>query len=241
MQIESTSALWPEAARGSRNTAIRGVILTGAELDQVLGLLLLREFQPLTVYATSVVRQILEANSFFRMLERIPQQLTWVTIRPGEPLLLADGLRCTPIALPGSLPFYAQLDCPDSQEANLGLVLEGNGHRLTYTPSLPAITPELLELYEGSDAIFVDGTFWSDTELSNMQPGAPTARAIGHLPMSGPEGSMAGLAGVKRPTLKMYVHVNNTNPVLDREGSEYRAMMEAGWRLAEDGWEWESA
>jgi pyrroloquinoline quinone biosynthesis protein B len=175
------------------------------------------------------------------MLERVPNQLTWVTMLTGEALQLGDGLRCAPIALPGSLPFYAQGNGLESQGANIGLQLEADGRRLAYTPSLPEITPEVEDLYGRSDAILVDGTFWSDTELSGIQPGAPTARSIGHLPMSGPQGTMARLAGVKGPSLRMYVHVNNTNPALDRQSAEHLAIREAGWELAEDGWEWKPA
>src|SRR5271156_1056432 len=87
-QIESNSELQPSTLHGKRNTPIQGIILTSADLDQVLGLLLLREFQPLTVYATALVRRALEANSFFRMLERVPNQLTWVQIDPGKAFIL---------------------------------------------------------------------------------------------------------------------------------------------------------
>src|SRR6202050_2752601 len=97
-QIESNPELQPLALHGKRNTPIQGIILTGADLDQVLGLLLLREFQPLTVYATGAVRRVLEANSFFRMLERVPNQLTWVEIHPGKAFCVGDRMTCTPIS-----------------------------------------------------------------------------------------------------------------------------------------------
>src|SRR5271163_1048666 len=107
-QIESNPELQPVALHGKRNTPIQGIILTSADLDQVLGLLLLREFQPLTVYATALVRQTLEANSFFRMLHRVPDQLTWVEILPHRPFPVGGEILCTPIPLAGSLPYYAQ-------------------------------------------------------------------------------------------------------------------------------------
>ena len=89
-QIESNPELQPSALHGKRNTPIQGIILTSADLDQVLGLLLLREFQPLTIYSTGAVRRVLEANSFFRMLERVPKQLTWVEIEPGKAFTVGD-------------------------------------------------------------------------------------------------------------------------------------------------------
>ena len=84
-QIEANPELRPRLNRGIRNTPIQGIVLTTADLDQVLGLLLLREFQPLTLYATALVRRVLEANSFFRMLKRVPNQLSWVEIKAGIP------------------------------------------------------------------------------------------------------------------------------------------------------------
>jgi pyrroloquinoline quinone biosynthesis protein B len=238
VQLESNHELWPKVDRGRRNTPIAGVVLTCADLDQVLGLLLLREFQPLVVYATSLVRQTLEANSFFRMMHRIPAQLTWVEITPGQPFMLGNStIECTPIALPGALPFYAQdTEIPVDGAASLGLVLSVNGTRVAYTPSLPEINDDLRAAYAGCDAVLVDGTFWSDAELTRTQAGTPAARAIGHVPLSGPDGTLALLAGLDVPQ-KVLVHINNTNPILDPKSAERRAAVEAGWEIGADGWE----
>ena len=99
-QIEQEPTLQPSPRHGKRNTPIAGIVLTSADLDQVLGLLLLREFQPLRVYATPLVRQALEAVSFLQMLYRVPGQLTWVEIAPGESFALGESIRCTPVPLP---------------------------------------------------------------------------------------------------------------------------------------------
>jgi pyrroloquinoline quinone biosynthesis protein B len=236
-QIEANRELQPSAAQSIRDTPIRSIILTSADLDQVLGLLLLREFQPLHVYATSLVREILEANSFFRMLHRIPNQLTWTNIVPGTPFQPAGGLACTPIGLPGTPPYYAQ-ETPGAKTmgASVGLVIEGGGIRLAYTPSLPEITAELLAIYESCDAILVDGTFWSDEELSRNHSGTPLARDIGHIPMSGEDGTIALLAKLKSPR-KVFIHINNTNPVLDPRSPEYKQVIDAGWEIGHDGWQ----
>lgn len=238
LQIESNPELQPSTDKGRRNTPIEGIVLTGADLDQVLGVLLLREFQPLTIYATALVRKTLEANSFFRMLQRVPEQLTWREIVPGEAFALGDsGIRCTPIPLAGSLPFYArELDTGEAGQASLGLVLERDGRRIAYTPSVPEITNELREIYRSCEAILVDGTFWSDAELSQTHSGTPLARAIGHVPLSGEDGTIALLADVDFPR-KVFVHINNTNPILDAGSEEYRAAVEAGWQVAQDGWQ----
>jgi len=237
-QIESNSELQPQSKYGRRNTPIRGIVLTSADLDQVLGVLLLREFQPLTIYATSLVRKTLEANTFFRMLQRVPDQLTWVEIVPGETFTLGEsGIHCTPVPLEGSLPFYArELDTGEPGQASLGLVLEKDGRRIAYTPSVPEVTDELRAIYRSCDTVLVDGTFWSDSELSRTHSGTPLARAIGHVPLSGEDGTIALLADIDFPR-KIFVHINNTNPILDTGSAEYEAAVEAGWQVAHDGWQ----
>ena len=237
-QIEANPELHPTSRLGTRNTPIQGVVLTTADLDQTIGLLLLREFQPLVVYATAKVRQALESNTFLKMLQRVPNQLTWVEIRAGVPFSLGrSGIVCTPIALAGEMPFYArELGPCEPGEASLGLLLEADGRRIAYTPSLPEITADLRSVYNTCHAIFVDGTFWSDTELQETHSGTPLARSIGHIPMSG-EGSTLVLLSELDVPHKIFVHLNNTNPVLDPRSEEYRAVIDAGWQIGHDGWQ----
>jgi pyrroloquinoline quinone biosynthesis protein B len=237
-QIEANPELHPSDKLGSRNTPIQGIILTTADLDQTLGLLLLREFQPLTVYSTALVRQALESNSFFAMLDRVPRQLTWIEIKPCAPFPLGKtGIVCTPIPLPGEMPFYArQLGPCEPGQASLGLLLEAGGQRIAYTPSVPRITESLRSVYGACQAILVDGTFWSDSELSNTHSGTPLARAIGHIPMSGEGSTLALLSDLNVPK-KIFVHLNNTNPVLDPRSEQYRVVIAAGWQIGYDGWQ----
>jgi pyrroloquinoline quinone biosynthesis protein B len=103
-------------------------------------------------------------------------------------------------------------------------------------PSLPEITDELLDTFESCDVILIDGTFWSDAELSQTQAGTPSARAIGHIPMSGVDGSIAQLAKLTKPR-KIFIHINNTNPVLDPRSPEHKQVIEAGWEIGHDGWQ----
>jgi pyrroloquinoline quinone biosynthesis protein B len=237
-QIEANREFLPSPTRGNRNTPLQGVVLTTADLDQALGLLLLREFQPLTVYSTTAVRQALEGNSFFKMLKRVPNQLSWVEIRAGVSFSpAASEIVCTPFALAGELPFYAREAGPDGPaHASVGLVVEGDGKRIAYTPAVPAITDSLREVYASCDTIFVDGTFWSDDELSRTYAGMPRAQAIGHTPMSGKDGTMALLSDLPR-VQKIFVHFNNTNPVLDPRSEACKAVIAAGWEVGYDGWE----
>jgi pyrroloquinoline quinone biosynthesis protein B len=238
LQIEGNRELHPSPQLGNRNTPIQGIVLTSADLDQILGILLLREFQPITVYSTPLVRKVLEANTFFRMLQRVHNQLTWIAITPGVSFELDRGIICTPLPLTGKLPFYARdVDGAGRGEESLGLLFESEDRRIAYTPSLPEITPELLAVYRSCDVILADGTFWSDAELSSTHAGTPLARSIGHVPMSGEDGTIALLAGITG-VRKVFVHINNTNPVLDPQSSEYRAVIDSGWQIGHDGWQW---
>lgn len=246
-QIEATPALHPRHT--PRHTPIAGVLLTGAELDQVLGLLLLREFQQFRIYATSSIRRILrEDNTVFAMLNRVPDQAQWTDIVPQRkfPMLTCAGgdsrLECLPVSLAARYPNYVSLErCEElsPQEGSLGFIIgEDVGRRLAYCPVVSKLDGALLQLLESVDLVLFDGTFWSDDELTQLRAGAPSVQTTGHIPISGPHGSLQALARVTRPR-KIYIHVNNTNPILDESGPEYRRVREAGWEVAEDGWQFE--
>jgi len=242
-QIESRHFLHPHS--GVRHSPISGVVLTSADLDQSLGLLLLRELQPLQIFATTSIRRLLrEDNSMFAMLERIPGQARWNDIIPGTAFELSastgqpSGIECLPISMATHYPGYVSARRAgelDPREAVVGLILQsGSGMRLGYFPVVSQLVPALLQQLETLDVLLFDGTFWSDDELINLQNGSRTAREMGHIPVSSPGGSLDLLSGL-RPARKMYVHINNTNPMLDVTGAEYRQVRECGWEIAEDG------
>ena len=245
-QIEATAELHPRD--GVRHTPIESVILTNADLDHVLGVLLMREFQPLRIYSTPAVREILSKdNSMFGMLRQFPEQLVWNDIHPGRGFELETvagtplGVRCEPVPVAWSYPPYVSAErraVLAADEAVLGLILEpsGGGGRLAYFPGLPEATESWLERMESCDLLLLDGTFWADDELARTRGGGRTAREMGHLPLSGPGGSLARLASLKRPR-KIYTHINNTNPILDEDSPEHRSVREAGWEVARDGME----
>jgi pyrroloquinoline quinone biosynthesis protein B len=242
-QIEATPVLHPLA--GARQSPIAGIVLSSGDLDNVLGLLLLREFQPLQVFSTAAVRQIVsQDNSFFRLLERVPGQVNWTEIVPGGVFELKSSgacVCCRTIALRGSYPAYvseSQRGQMAKDQAVLALVMESLGEKMVFAPALPAITKELQAAMQDSNLLFVDGTFWSDDELRQVRGGGPTAREMGHLPVGGPEGSLEQLASLKGPR-KIYIHINNTNPMLDEESTQHQRARQAGWEIAEDGWEFE--
>jgi pyrroloquinoline quinone biosynthesis protein B len=233
-QIESFSSLHPHSSQ-VRHSPIAGIVLLSAEVDAALGLLLLREFQPLNIYATAAVRCILtEDNSMFRVLRRVPNQVTWMDIRPGEQFLLGEnGIRCTPVSTGGEYPGFVQADRAREfapEEAVLGLYLEHNGRRIALFPGTPHVFPEWTEQLETCDAILFDGTFWSDDELIRVTRSGKQARDMGHQPVSE---TIRAFAGVN--ARKIFIHINNTNPILDESSPEHRAVREAGWEIAYDG------
>jgi pyrroloquinoline quinone biosynthesis protein B len=114
------------------------------------------------------------------------------------------------------------------------MLTSGSGARLAYLPAVPAINEALLRILETADMVLFDGTFWSNDELIQVQGSGATAREMGHVPVSGDDGTLQALTGLRRPR-KVFVHVNNTNPMLDETSAEYCQLAPAGWELAEDG------
>ena len=121
----------------------------------------------------------------------------------------------------------------------MGLIIESpSGNRLAYLPTVPQIDDALLKELESVNVVLFDGTFWSDDELIRIQGSGQTATQMGHVPVSSPEGSLARLALLCRPR-KIYMHINNTNPMLNEAGPEHRQVNAAGWEIAEDGWQFD--
>jgi len=241
--IEGSPFLHPR--EGLRQSPISGVILTSADLDQLLGLLLLRELQPLLVYATVSIRTIArEDNSMFAMLQRIPNQVRWTEILPGTEFQLAtpsgelSRIQCLTVPLASRYPNYVAAERVAAlrpQEALLGLILRADsGKRFGYFPAVPDLDDALLQRLNSLDLLLFDGTFWTDDELIQVQGGGQTARQMGHIPVSSELGSLRLLAGLRCPK-KIFVHINNTNPMLDESGPEYQQVRDAGWEIAEDG------
>ena len=243
-QIETTPELHP--CDGVRQSPIAGVVLANADLDHVLGLLLLRELQPLHVYATSSVRRILcEDNSMFGMLQRIPDQTVWTDFRSGEEFHLSSarsddsGLRCHALSLSAHFPSYVASDrqaqlAPD--EASVGFIVQSaSGSRLAYMPAVSQLGDTTLQQLDTCSVLLFDGTFWSDDELIRVQGSGQTARQMGHIPV---QETLKKLAGVRRPR-KIFLHINNTNPMLDEASPQFRQVRGAGWEVAEDGWQFD--
>jgi pyrroloquinoline quinone biosynthesis protein B len=242
-QIESFP---PLHARRLRESPIQGVLLTNGDLDHTLGLLCLRESQPLVVYATETVRRgFVESNVLYRTLQRFPGQVSWRTLRAGAEVELRrdggdpSGLSVEAFAVPGKLPVHLEgLGVDSDARDNVGLRIRERGSRraLVYLSGVARMTPDVLSAAERADCLFFDGTFWSEDELRELGASEKRASDMAHLPIGGPGGSLAALGGVGAAR-RMYIHLNNTNPVLREDSPERAAVERAGWEIARDGME----
>ena len=244
-QILATPELAPP--EGSRQSPITGVFLPSADVDSIMGLLHLREFTPFRIFATPAVQQIVrEENTIFRVLDRAMPPVQWlgISMRPQFARVDSDpredsSFRCSAVPLGGSYPDYvsdALRGSLPADQAVVGLLVEQGEKRLFFAPSLPGRNQEWKKLAESSDLVFLDGTFWSDDELIRATGSGKTARAIGHLPLSGTDGLLQQFSGTGRGR-RVLIHINNTNPILDEESTEYHQVREMGWEIAHDGME----
>ena len=249
-QVEGFPGLHP---RGPRHSPISAIVLTNGDLDHTLGLLSLRESHPLVVYATEGVRQgFTEGNALYRTLQRFPEQVTWRPLKLGREEALAgadgraSGLVVEAVAAPGKPPIHLELGlelgrpvrpAPDPED-NVGLRIreESTGRRLAYFPAAGGVTAAVAEALGDADCVFFDGTFWSSDELPGQGLGTKRAEDMAHLPIGGPGGSLAALRGLAAAR-RVYIHVNNTNPVLRDDGEEREESSAAGWEIAWDGME----
>jgi len=247
-QIESTPELTPKPTENdpARQTPILGAVLTCADLDRVLGILLLREFQPFTIYVTDSVHRILsEDNSMFRMLHRTDRQVLWQPITPGKVFEVAGmpEIRCEPVAMAASYPEYVSAERRSQlarNEAVIGLRIEdtASARKMLYLPSLPQLDDALMQQISNCDLLLADSAFWDNEELVRVRGSGRSAKEMGHLPVSGPDGTLERLRSATRPQ-KVYIHINNTNPILDEASPEFKQVKKAGFTVARDGMEFE--
>lgn len=241
-QIESFGGLHPKAPRHS---PIDAIVLTNGDLDHTLGLLSLRESHPLVVFATERVRRgFTEGNVLYRTLERFPGQVTWRVLKPGREEVLAgadgraSGLLIEAVTVPGKPPIHLEhLGAGDPRD-NVGLKIRdaASGRRLAYFPAAGSLTADVRKALAEADCVFFDGTFWSSDELPALGLGAKRAADMAHLPVGGEAGSLAALRGLSAAR-RIYIHINNTNPLLCDDSVERKQVEAAGWEIAFDGME----
>ncbi|WP_206244519.1 pyrroloquinoline quinone biosynthesis protein PqqB [Novosphingobium terrae] len=235
-QINATPALHPK--QGLRHSPITGVVLTGGDVDVIAGLLTLRERQPFALHATARIHGVLDANPIFEVLAR--DVVTRLVQALEQAFALDQHLIATLFAVPGKVPLYLESGAePPSivvDDTTVGLEITAGGKRLLYIPGCAAMTPELKARIAGADLLFFDGTLWRDDEMVTAGLGPKTGRRMGHMSLSGPEGTMAALSDVPVGQ-KVTLHINNSNPVLLADSAERAKLEAAGWRVAEDGME----
>jgi pyrroloquinoline quinone biosynthesis protein B len=233
-QIRQCKPLQPQS--GIRGSPIRSVVLTGAEIDQVVGLLSLREREPFTLFATPATLRILADSPVFAALA--DEVVTRHPVLPGERLQLPGGLQAEIFATPGKIPLYLEGGTPElaSETATCaGIEVSAANARMVYVPGAAAVTSAMMDRLRSADVVFFDGTLFQDDEMIKTGTGSKTGRRMGHMPIDGESGSLALLRSLTGR--RIFIHINNTNPVLV-DGSRERLEVErSGWEIAEDGLE----
>lgn len=240
-QIAATRALHPRQGR-LRHSPIAAVVLTGGEVDTVMGLLHLRERHEFEIWGAPPALSVLESNPIFRAVN--PAVVPRRALPLGRDFDLM-GLRVTAYPVPGKVPLFAEdvgladdaAVAPVAEDGEaLGLALSAGGGTLHVIPGCAMMTPALRQRLTGADTVLFDGTLFTDDEMIRTGAGPKTGRRMGHMPMTGPGGTLEAFEGlgVRR---RVFLHVNNTNPALLADSSERAHLTAAGWEVAEDGME----
>ena len=247
-QIAETPELQPRPEAPLRSSPIRAVVLTNADVDHVAGLLNLRERQPFAIYATAEVLAVLDANPIFNVLDREVVPRRELPADSEFEICDADGrgtgVRIESFAVPGKVALYMEdpsrpdADFSSDSGDTIGVRIAGRngGGSVFYIPGCARVDAVLRARLEGAACLLFDGTVFTDDEMMTAGVGSKTGARMGHLAMSGPRGSIAGLENVKIGR-RIFVHINNTNPVLDENSAEHAAVTSAGWEVAHDGME----
>jgi len=243
-QIAATPALHPRPARGLRDSPIAAVALTGAEVDTIAGLLVMRERQAFALYAGAATLAALEANPIFTVLDRtlVPRR----EMALGVPVAVADaagvplGVTIEAFAVPGKVALFQEAEGRDPGRADagetVGLAVAAGGAALLFVPGCAAMTPALAARIAQADTVLFDGTLWRDDEMIRAGVGTKTGARMGHMSLDGPEGTLAAFRDIP-VRRRILIHINNTNPVLLEDSQERAAVARAGWEVAEDGME----
>jgi pyrroloquinoline quinone biosynthesis protein B len=234
-QIESFPALHPRGVRGS---PLEAVLLTDGEIDHTLGLLLLREADDIEIHATPAVHEtLLGGTSLLRTLGAFTN-VEWRPVTTGKEVSLGDGLSYRAFGVPTNK--LARFETGGGAESVVGYRISdaSTGRALVYVPGAQELTASVLAQLEGCACLLFDGTCWQDDEMIRLGIAKKTSRDMGHVPIGGADGSLKQLALL--PTeRKIYIHINNTNPVLLEDSPERRAVEEHGLEVAADGLELE--
>ncbi|KUE86945.1 pyrroloquinoline quinone biosynthesis protein PqqB [Cupriavidus necator] len=243
-QFSATHVLHP--IKGPRSSPLSSVLLTNADVDHVAGLLSLREGHPFTLYATDRVLRVLQGNAIFNVLDRGSVERLALRLDQVQPVFDAQGcdtgVRIEPFAIPGKVALW--LEDPEAAgfgggpEDTIGLALGTTGSRcrLFYMPGCSALPDAIKSRLARGDSLLFDGTTFTEDEMISSGAGSKTASRMGHLPISGARGAVAQWEGVSLQR-KLFIHMNNTNPVLLPDSKERAFIRAAGWDTTYDGME----
>ncbi len=233
-QLAATAALWP--AR-NRSSPIAALLLTDANIDHTAGLLEFRQAKAFSIWSTTLVKDTLTDSPMFAPFANAPH--SWrtfdATLDSGRTKLAEiAGLTIFPIPVSGRMPSYAR--GAQRESAAVAYRFQHNGACAVYAPIFLAVDANLVREAERADAVFLDGTCWTDNEMIELGLGTRTARDMGHAPMIGPGGSLDGLRHL-RAQHRYYTHINNSNPILDPASAQARELAAAGFAVPDDGLE----
>ena len=234
-QINATPQLHPRPGV-LRNSPIKAVLLTGAEVDAIAGLLHLRERQPFTLLGAPPTLAILQDNPIFTALNPEFVERRAITRDRAFEVL---GVSVTVYAVPGKVPLFAEgASAPGVGEDGeaLGVALSAGGGTLHYIPGCAMMTDALRVRLADAACVLFDGTLFTDDEMIRLGTGPKTGRRMGHMPMTGPGSTLEAFASI-HVARRIFVHINNTNPALLADSEERTHLATAGWEVAEDGME----
>ena len=241
-QINQTSALHP--GDGLRSSPIKAVVLTNGDIDHIAGLLSLRENTPFRLYAAPRVQMILRDNPIFNVLH--PQRVKRETVLPSSAFIPTDAqgesmqLEIEAFAVAGKVPLFMEDrggevkgDAYEGDTVGLHVTSLLDDASFYYIPACAAINDGLRRRLEGAELVFFDGTLFRDDEMITAGVGRKTGARMGHLSIGGEGGSLAAFSSMA-VARKIYIHINNTNPVLLDRSEERRIVENAGWEVAYD-------
>lgn len=235
-QIIRTPSLQPEEV--PRHSPIKAVLLTNGDIDHVAGLLTLRENQAFRLMATRTVLDVLKENRIFDALnaDLVPR----VAVEMNKPFPLVGDLTAELFPVPGKVPLYMEDGTPEigqEGETTVGVRINtGDDVSLFYVPGCAFISPAVREHLKNAPLVLFDGTLWTDDEMVRYGVGQKTGKRMGHISLDGPDGSIAAFADLNVGR-KVFVHINNTNPILVHGSPERLKAEAAGWEIAHDGME----
>lgn len=244
-QIAGLPPLQPQATEG-RNSPISTVILTNGDVDHITGLLSMREMQAFTIHCSDRVKLALDKNAVFNVLNPDLVKRRALPLDRTVDVLDADdvsmGFTVTSFVVPGKIALWledltkADFGSVEGDTVGLKITDKSNGRSFFYIPGCAALPADVAARLENADLLFFDGTTWTDDEMITTGVGTKSASRMGHMWMSGPDGSMAAMMPL-RIKRKIFIHINNTNPVLIANSTERKDAQAKGWEISYDGME----